>query len=39
MSDRQTWLGELAELRARTHTGQAGVPLQQLMDDLREERC
>lgn len=39
MSDRQAWLGELAELRARTHTGKAGVPLQELMDDLREERC
>jgi len=26
-------------LRARTHTGKSGVPLQELMDDLREERC
>jgi len=39
MSDRQAWLEELAELRARTHTGKEGVPLQELMDDLREERC
>lgn len=39
LSDRQVWLGELAELQARTHTGKSGVPLQELMDDLREERC
>ncbi len=38
-SDRQEWLAELAELRARTHTGKQGVPLQQLMDELREDRC
>jgi hypothetical protein len=38
-SDRQAWLAELAELRARTHAGKQGVPLQQLMDELREDRC
>lgn len=37
-SDRNEWLAELAELRSRTHTGKQGVPLQQVMDDLREER-
>ncbi len=35
---RQEWLAELAELRSRTHTGKPGVPLQELMDDLREDR-
>jgi hypothetical protein len=35
---RQEWLAELAELRNRTHTGKQGVPLQELMDDLRGER-
>ena len=39
LRDRQAWLGELAELRARTQTGKTGVPLQELMDDLREDRC
>jgi hypothetical protein len=37
-NDRQTWLMELAELRAKTHTGAQGAPLQQVMDDLREDR-
>ena len=35
---RQRWLAELAELRGRTSTGNQGIPLQQLMDELREER-
>lgn len=38
-NDREEWLVELAELRAKTHTGGQGVPLQQVMDDLREDRC
>jgi len=38
-TDRQAWLAELAELRAKTQTGKQGVPLQQLMDELREDRC
>jgi hypothetical protein len=37
--ERQEWLAELAELRAKTHTGVQGVPLQEVMDDLREDRC
>ena len=35
---RQRWLTELAELRGETGTGNQGVPLQQLMDELREDR-
>ena len=38
-ADRQNWLEELAKLRAQTHTGSLGVPAQQLMDELREDRC
>lgn len=38
LEDRKQWLVELAELRGRTSTGKAGVPLQEIMDDLREER-
>jgi hypothetical protein len=38
-ADRKNWLAELAELRATTHTGRQGVPLQQMMDELREDRC
>ncbi len=36
---RQDWLAELAELGNRTRTGKQGVPLQELMDDLRGDRC
>ena len=37
---RREWLNELSELRAKTHTGTSGMPLQQLVDELREEdRC
>jgi hypothetical protein len=36
--ERQRWLTELAELRGKTGTDNQGVPLQQLMDELREER-
>ncbi len=38
LEDRKQWLAELAELRSRTSTGKVGVPLQEIMDDLREER-
>jgi len=34
----QRWLMELDELKASTHTGKSGVPLQQIMDDIRDER-
>jgi hypothetical protein len=37
--ERRAWLAELAELRSQTHTGKQGMPLQQMMDELREERC
>jgi hypothetical protein len=33
------WLAELAALRAKTSTGKVNVPLHQLMDEIREERC
>jgi len=36
---RKEWLAELAELRARTQTGLHGAPLQEILDELREERC
>lgn len=36
---RREWLNELSELRAKTHTGTRGMPLQQLVDELREDRC
>ena len=38
VNDRQQWLAELAELRARGATGKTGTPIQQMMDELREER-
>ena len=34
---RQCWLEELRQVRARNATGKTGAPLQQVMDDLREE--
>ncbi len=34
----ERWLAELDQLKAETHTGKKGVPLQELMDELREER-
>lgn len=36
---RQRWLEELRQLRERNATGRAGAPLQQVMDELREERA
>ena len=32
------WMSELAVLREQTHTGTAGTPLQEIMNDLREDR-
>ena len=32
VSERQEWLAELADLRAKTRTGVQGVPLQQVLD-------
>ena len=36
---RRQWLEELRQVRARNVTGNIGAPLQQVMDDLREERA
>jgi hypothetical protein len=37
-ADLEQWLANLAVLRAQTSAGRAVVPLQQLMDDIRDER-
>ena len=37
--DRAEWLEELAKRRARGATGKVGVPLQEILDDIRGERC
>ena len=37
--DRGAWLEELAQRRARGATGKVGVPLQEILDDIRGERC
>ena len=39
LRSRQEWLAELAELRAKTRTGLQGALSQDLLDELREERC
>ena len=36
---RKEWLADLAELRAKTQTERQGVPMQEILDELREERC
>lgn len=36
---RQHWLEELRNLREHNVTGRTGVSLQQVMDDLRQERA
>ena len=36
---RQNWLAELRAVRERNATGKVGTPLQQVMDELREERA
>lgn len=38
MDDRKQWLAELAELRARGATGKTGLSIQEIMDDIREDR-
>lgn len=39
LRSRQDWLAELAELRMKTRSGAQGVPMQEILDELREERC
>ena len=39
LRSRQEWLAELAELRAKTRTGLQGAGSQDILDELREERC
>jgi len=36
--DHQAWLAKLERVRARGATSKAGTPLQQILDDLREDR-
>lgn len=36
--DTAEWLAELADLRARTGTGVPGTSIDEMIDDLREER-
>ena len=36
---RDAWLKELEIRRARGATGTAGTPLQEILDDMRGERC
>jgi hypothetical protein len=38
LDDHKKWLAELAELRARGATGKSGASIQQIMDDIREDR-
>ena len=39
VEERRRWLDELRKVRERNATGKTGAPLQQVMDDLREERA
>ena len=39
LRSRQEWLAELAELRAKTRTGLQGALSQDILNELREERC
>lgn len=40
LEDRKRWLAELAALRARgATTGKTGASIQEIMDDIREDRC
>ena len=36
---RERWLQKLDQLRHRGATGKTGVPLQEILDDIRAERC
>ena len=37
--DRAEWLEELRQRRERSATGKTGTPMQQIWDELREDRC
>ena len=36
---RKVWLEKLRQIRERNETGRSGTPLQQVMDELREDRA
>jgi hypothetical protein len=36
--DREQWLKELAHLRSKNGIHSAGIPMQELLDEVREER-
>ena len=36
---RERWLQKLDRLRTRGSTGKTGAPLQEVLDDIRAERC
>jgi hypothetical protein len=38
-AQRERWLQKLDRLRNRGTTGKTGVPLQEILDDIRGERC
>ena len=38
-AQRERWLQKLDRLRNRGSTGKTGVPLQEILDDIRSERC
>jgi hypothetical protein len=38
-AQRERWLQKLDRLRTRGSTGKTGVPLQEILDDIRAERC
>ena len=38
-AQRERWLQKLDRLRNRGATGKTGVPLQEIFDDIRGERC
>jgi hypothetical protein len=38
-AQRERWIQKLDRLRNRGATGKAGVPLQEILDEMRAERC
>jgi hypothetical protein len=38
-AQRERWLQKLDRLRTRGSTGKTGAPLQEILDDIRAERC
>ena len=38
-AQRERWIQKLDRLRNRGATGKPGVPLQEILDDIRGERC